>query len=116
LIESPRARAPNGAQLEIGEALEPFVRAAEILLQRVDLLLGPHRRAFLELQPVEQAMTLVVDRSQFLLELGPVPEQRDETLVLHGGFTARQAIDQLSQGFRQGVHALLRQAARRSTP
>ena len=85
-----RSRTPDGAQLEIGEALVAFRRASEILLERVELLLDTHGGAFLELEPVEQPVALLVEGVQFLLELRTVAEQRDEPLVLRRHVPARE--------------------------
>ena len=101
LLEAPRSDAPERLQLEIGQALVPFPGPPEIFLERGELLLDAHRRAFLQLQPVEQAMPLVVERVQFLLELRPVAEQLEQPLVFDGGFATAESIRQPPQAFRQ---------------
>ncbi len=67
LLEAPRRAAPDRPQLEVRQALVAFFRLAQVLLERRELLLDAHRGAFLQLQAVEQALPLVVERVEFLL-------------------------------------------------
>ena len=102
VLEPARRRAPHGAQLEIGQALVAFVRSAEVLLEGSELLLDAHGCAFLQLEAVEQAMALVVERAQFLLQLGAIAEQRDQPLVLGRHALPRQPTGQAAQAVRSG--------------
>ena len=97
LLEPVRRRAPDGAQLEIREALVALVRAAEVLLERGQLLLDAHRGAFLQLEAVEQPMALVVERAQLLLQFGAIAEQRDEALVVGGKVPSGEAVREAPQ-------------------
>ena len=104
LLEPLAGGAPQRLELVVSEALVTFVRAPEVLLERGHLLLDAHRRAFLQLQPVEQAVTIVVERREFFLELDPIAEEREQPLVFDGGFAAGEAEGQPAQAFRQ-THA-----------
>jgi hypothetical protein len=79
------------------------------LLERRELLLDAHRGAFLELQPVEQAVPLVVDLPQFLLEFRAVAEQLEQSLILGMGVASREAVCQPPQAVRNS-HAASRSA------
>ncbi len=104
LLQPLAGRPPQRLELVIGEALVALFGPAEVLLERRHLLLDAHRRAFLQLQAVEQAMAIVVERSELFLELDAIAEEREQALVFDGGFAAGQAVSQPAQAFRQ-AHA-----------
>src|SRR6185436_19865743 len=95
---------PDGPQLKIGDGLRGFLGPAEITLERGHLLFRALRRAFLELQAIEHPVALVVERIEFLLEFSTVVEQRDETLVLGGGSTPGQPVEETAPAVKQ-AHA-----------
>ena len=101
LLEPLAGDAPERLQLVIREALVALVRAAEVLLERRHLLLDAHRRAFLQLEPVEQPVAIVVERREFFLELDAIAEQREEPFVFDGGFATGEPVGQPAQAFRQ---------------
>ncbi len=105
LLEAARRSPPHRPQLEIRQALVALVGPPEILLQRRELLLDAHRRAFLQLEPVEQALALVVERGQFLLELGPIAEQRDQAFVLGRDALPGEATGQATQARHRALMA-----------
>ncbi len=101
LLEPLAGDAPERLQLEIREALVALVGAAEVLLERRHLLLDAHRRAFLQLEAVEQPVALVVERREFLLELDAIAEQREQPFVFDGWFATGQPVGQPAQALRQ---------------
>ena len=101
LLEPLAGDAPERLQPVIREALVALVRAAEVLLERRHLLLDAHRRAFLQLEAVEQAVAIVIERRELLLQLDAIAEQRKQPFVFDVGFAAGEPMQQPAQVFRQ---------------
>jgi hypothetical protein len=66
------------------QGIGPAIGISEQDLKLLELLLQAGVRVFLLFQLVAQVVQLVVEGLQLFLELGPVPEQLQEPLLLGG--------------------------------
>ena len=84
LLELLAAGPPQGLEAEVHERIEAALGAAELDLELFELLLQARVRVLLLLELVAQVVQLVVEVLQLFLELGPVPEQLEQPLLLGG--------------------------------
>ncbi len=81
-LELLAAGAPQRLEAEMNQRVDTALGIAEQDLELLELLLQARVRVFLLLQLVAQVVQLVVEALQLLLELGAVPEQLEQPLLL----------------------------------
>ena len=88
LLGEPRysraRRAPHRAQLKVHERVHGDLGVAQVLFEHLHVFLGARCSGFLIANLLEKLETLVLQPRQLLLELGAIPEQLQQALVLLG--------------------------------
>ncbi len=82
LLELLAAGAPQGLQPEMHQRIDPALGISEQHFELLELLLQPRVRVLLLLELVAEVVQLVVEVLELLLELGAVPEQLEQPLLL----------------------------------
>ena len=89
--------APQSLQLEVDERMHRNLGIAEILFEHLHVFLGACCRGFLIANLLEQLQALVLQPRQLLLELGAIPEQLQQALVLLGLTSPGQQLTNVAQ-------------------
>jgi hypothetical protein len=82
LLELLAAGTPQRPQRVVRQSAKGKLGRAEQRLERLKFGGEPRRGAFLLLQPLAQLLQLRIEAGEFLLELGAVPVQLEEALLL----------------------------------